>query len=457
MKIAKNLISLFVFILAVVCFGGCSHLDKTDVKTVISNELNLLKNLDSDTAQKYVSYKELFPDATTETSLSQEVEEVFSLFFQDFDYQILDLDVDEDKKEATAKIKLTTIDAQTLASDYAEASLKAAILKAASSDSADTEETTTSMEDRYLILDDLLKQNHYETMETECTIRLTDKGTSKQEWEIIRTHSLENDLVGGLMTYLSDSDLMSPEETLSVYLDTLKTMDSKQMGNYLGLESLLNTSDSAKNSIASALVDQVHKTLDYQITSCNIQSYNAVVTTEITTLTVQPYFLIIRAAGILISPLLMPSLMVLPKDMSILWNFSLTALRKTQIPSLLLLLFILPTTVHPGNSWKTVKPSEMLYLERSAPHLSQMKTANFQMMKVTPNHLTKHCLILPNISMKKISIPATIFRMMTQMLIIMKMTLHPMTVPTKNKLSSFSRSKNSCQTFISQAGGSFCI
>ena len=35
-------------------------------------------------------------------------------------------------------------------------------------------------------------------------------------------HSLENDLVGGLMTYLSDSDLMSPEETLSVYLDTSK-------------------------------------------------------------------------------------------------------------------------------------------------------------------------------------------------------------------------------------------
>lgn len=82
MKIAKNLISLFVFILAVVCFGGCSHLDKTDVKTVISNELNLLKNLDSDTAQKYVSYKELFPDATTETSLSQEVEEVFLSSFR---------------------------------------------------------------------------------------------------------------------------------------------------------------------------------------------------------------------------------------------------------------------------------------------------------------------------------------------------------------------------------------
>lgn len=283
MKIAKNLIPFFVFIFAVVFFGGCSHMDKTDVKAVISNELDLLKDLDSDTAQKYVSYKELFPDATTETTLSKEIKEVFSLFFQDFDYRILDLDVDEDKKEATAKIKLTTIDAQTLASDYAEASLKAAILNAADSDSADTEETTASLEDRYLLLDDLLKQIHYGTVEKECTIRLINNGTSRQEWEIIRTHSLENDLVGGLMTYLSDSDLMSPEKTLSVYLDTLKTMDSTQMGNYLGLESLLNTSDSAKNSIASALVEQVHKTLDYKISSCDVQSYNAAVTAEITT------------------------------------------------------------------------------------------------------------------------------------------------------------------------------
>ena len=218
-----------------------------------------------------------------------------------------------------------------------------------------------------------------------------------------------------------------------------------------------NTSDSAKNSIASALVDQVHKTLDYQITSCNIQSYNAVVTTEITTFDSASILSDYQSSRDTYLSSVDAVIDGSSKDMSILWNFSLTALRKTQIPSLLLLLFILPTTVHPGNSWKTVKPSEMLYLERSAPHLSQMKTANFQMMKVTPNHLTKHCLILPNISMKKISIPATIFRMMTQMLIIMKMTLHPMTVPTKNKLSSFSRSKNSCQTFISQAGGSFCI
>lgn len=66
---------------------------------------------------------------------------------------------------------------------------------------------------------------------------------------------LENNLVGGLMTYLSDNNLLSPEETLTVYLNTLKTMNTEQMGNYLGIESLFNTSDTDKNSIATALVE----------------------------------------------------------------------------------------------------------------------------------------------------------------------------------------------------------
>ena len=65
MKIAKGLMPFLLFILMSVTFlTGCSHVDKTDVEAVITNELNLLKNLDSDTTQKYISYTEMFPDAT---------------------------------------------------------------------------------------------------------------------------------------------------------------------------------------------------------------------------------------------------------------------------------------------------------------------------------------------------------------------------------------------------------
>ena len=64
--------------------------------------------------------------------------------------------------------------------------------------------------------------------------------------EITHSSSLENELVGGLITYLSDPDLVPPAETLTVYLKTLQEMDVQQMANYLGLDSILNTSDSAK-------------------------------------------------------------------------------------------------------------------------------------------------------------------------------------------------------------------
>lgn len=77
---AKSVISFLLVILAAFAVIGCSHTDKAEVKEVITNELNLLKNLDTDTVQKYVSYNELFPDVPEETRLSTEVEEVFSLF-----------------------------------------------------------------------------------------------------------------------------------------------------------------------------------------------------------------------------------------------------------------------------------------------------------------------------------------------------------------------------------------
>lgn len=284
MKIAKGLMPFLLFILISVAFlAGCSHVDKTNVEAVITNELNLLKNLDSDTTQKYVSYKELFPDTTQEIELSKEVKEVFSLFFQDFDYEIRNVDVDNDTKEASVSLQLSTLDARTLAKDYAQASLETAILKAAASDNSATEETTDSLEERYLILGNLLKKNKYETVTRDCIMTLQNTGTDHDEWEIQRSHSLENDLVGGLISYLSDNNLLSPEETLTIYLNTLKSMNTEQMGNYLGIESLLNTSDSDKNSIASALVEQVHQNFDFKITNCEEQGYTATVSTTITT------------------------------------------------------------------------------------------------------------------------------------------------------------------------------
>ena len=83
MKIYRHLIpvlSLLLLLLVIPVISGCSHKNRSDAKEVVKSELDQLKNPDAKTVQKYISYKELFPDATENTRLSNEIKEVFSLF-----------------------------------------------------------------------------------------------------------------------------------------------------------------------------------------------------------------------------------------------------------------------------------------------------------------------------------------------------------------------------------------
>lgn len=281
MKTVKHLMAFLMIILLSVFLCSCSQSAKAHAEKAIKKDLDLLKNLDSETTMQYISYQELFPDSDDSTKLSADIKEVFSLFFQNFDYKILDISVDSDEKNASAQLKLTTLDAEALASDFVSASLQEEILETASGKENDN---GNSLEQRYLLLYKLLKNNTYSSVERNTSIQLNNLGSSSEpDWEITHSSSLENDLVGGLITYLSDPDLVPPAETLTVYLKTLQEMDVKQMANYLGLDSILNTSDSAKNAIASALMEQFHSCFNYKISSTSVSGYLAEVDAELTT------------------------------------------------------------------------------------------------------------------------------------------------------------------------------
>lgn len=281
MKTVKHLLDFLMIILLSVFLCSCSQSAKAHAEKAIKKDLDLLKNLDSETTMQYISYQELFPDSDDSTKLSADIKEVFSLFFQNFDYKILGISVDSDEKNASAQLKLTTLDAEALASDFVSASLQEEILETASGKENDN---GNSLEQRYLLLYKLLKNNTYSSAERNTSIQLNNLGSSSEpDWEITHSSSLENDLVGGLITYLSDPDLVPPAETLTVYLKTLQEMDVKQMANYLGLDSILNTSDSAKNAIASALMEQFHSCFNYKISSTSVSGYLAEVDAELTT------------------------------------------------------------------------------------------------------------------------------------------------------------------------------
>ena len=261
---------------------GCTSKEEKKIEDAVKQELDQLKDLDSITTQKYISYQKLFPGEPEDITISSDIEEVFSLFFQDFDYKILDVNVDKDKQSAQANLRLITLDAHALAEDFSKAQLKHEISQSASSEEAT--EQTISLEERYTLLNELLKSNDYQTVERNCTISLdASNKDGETSWEIRRTNTLENDLVGGLMNDLTDPDILSPEDTILVYLNTLKNMSAEELGNYLNADSIISTEDPAKISLAEALVKQVHSTFDYSIGETTVSGYTATVTANITT------------------------------------------------------------------------------------------------------------------------------------------------------------------------------
>ena len=82
MKTVKHLLAFLMIILLSVFLCSCSQSAKAQAEKAIKKDLDLLKNLDSETTMKYISYQELFPDSDDNTELSDDIKEVFSLFFQ---------------------------------------------------------------------------------------------------------------------------------------------------------------------------------------------------------------------------------------------------------------------------------------------------------------------------------------------------------------------------------------
>lgn len=93
------------------------------------------------------------------------------------------------------------------------------------------------------------------------TYSLSIQAMIKGKWKIQRTNSLEDDLVGGLIADLANPDILSPEDTLTVYLDTLQKLDLKEMTSYLGVVNIMNTSDTAKIPLPQHLPNRFIKIL----------------------------------------------------------------------------------------------------------------------------------------------------------------------------------------------------
>lgn len=244
---------------------------REDPVKLVRHELSVLKNTDSVTVDQELSYEDLFPSEDTDKTISRELQNVFSAFFDDFRYKILD--VEKGDGRACVTVRLTTLDGKALAREYSRATLSNQIQNSATPSGVEF-----SLEDCYLLLASVLENGSFDTVTSEYAIELEEHDGI---WSISSPSELQEALTGSFATYVSDPYLLTPSETVEVYLDTLKSFDMEQLTRYFSLDSLFSGDAQYKRSISQALSQQLLDYLDYEISGEELSQDGAAATVSL--------------------------------------------------------------------------------------------------------------------------------------------------------------------------------
>ncbi|HIT90295.1 MAG TPA: hypothetical protein IAC41_07735 [Candidatus Merdenecus merdavium] len=244
----------------------------------LKKELDLLKNLDQRTLTEFISYEDLYGLKAEEgEDLPSSVMEVFHLFFENFNYKIKDTKTINDAY-AFITVQLTTLDAKAVAKEYYRQIFSYSMtnnLEALSQ----TEKESTSL--YFVILRDILKSTSFDTVTKEIDIKLVKK---YNRWTLQTDSNLEDQLVGGFVTYVNHTNLFTPEETVDMIFSTWKKLTAKQLLRYMGFHDIFSTADEYSDQIDLAIAEQILNHLDYEIISSHEENGNAVVSVQVTSL-----------------------------------------------------------------------------------------------------------------------------------------------------------------------------
>lgn len=226
-----------------------------DPEKLVDHELSFLEHSDSTTVEKYLSYEDLFPTESSDKTIPSEIKIIFPEFFRDFSYKIKKVTTDENS--ALVTVNLTTIDGNALAKEYSRRAMIKQIQNTATPSGV-----SFSLEDCYLLLGSVLEESSIPTVSSEYTISLF---RNNDQWEIEFPKDLAAAVTGNFAAHVSDVNLFTPSEIISIHLDTLKSFDCEQLTRYLALDALFTGDAEYRRTISRALANQLLSCLDYTI------------------------------------------------------------------------------------------------------------------------------------------------------------------------------------------------
>lgn len=221
-------------------------------------ELERVMELDEETIASFISYENLMNSSLASGAIDSNATEAVDLFFEHFTYNIHNEEIQGN--QATVTVQITNIDAQALARDLCTEILKDSVEICPEDDTA----ATTS--DYYCLLRDTLASNSYETVVTTATFHLEKEDGI---WTILSDSNLEDELVGGFITYMNDPYILSASEVLTIHLDALLELSADEWMEYLEINDIFATYNTEYYSlIDEEYIRQLTDAFDYEILRC---------------------------------------------------------------------------------------------------------------------------------------------------------------------------------------------
>lgn len=263
---------LFPIACCLLFFAGCGY---AGPEKAVRNELDLIKKLDESTITSFVSYEDLSLSSDQSLDTGEDTTDAVKLFFKDFSYHIDSSTQSKDGITAEVRVSITNIDAKALAKDLCSAIYSHSLGYSSEEDSGD--ESISA----FTLMKECLENNTYEKAMTQATFQLTRQD---DVWTIQESAQLEDEIVGGLVSYLADPYLLSPEETLDLTLKPFLDFDAQDWQEYLQISDIFAVGSEQSDTLDELLFDQISRYFDYQITGTAQDGDNAAVTVDITSL-----------------------------------------------------------------------------------------------------------------------------------------------------------------------------
>ena len=265
----RNACGLILLVCSSLYFSGCGY---AGPEKAVRRELDYIQKLDEDAISSFFSYENFPLHSDQSSGTGSDTTEAIRLFFENFKYHIDSSTQSQNGTEATVNVSLTNLDAQELAKDLCREIYR---------DSLSYSHSDYDIHSAFSLMKECLERNDYPAKTTTATIHLTSEN---DVWTIDSTPELENDLTGGLVSYLSDPYLLSPEDILDLTLAPFKDFTAEDWQSYLEISDVFAVGTDQADTIDKLLFQQIAAFFDYQITDVVQDGDDAKVTVNITSL-----------------------------------------------------------------------------------------------------------------------------------------------------------------------------